>query len=164
MRNAWVTYKREGYPLKKFVYSLLMPVAATLALVACGGGAGGVSVAADRQTQGASGPATFNYTPGFVCCPSPSAITVQPDGAATKSVGGKTVATAQLSSTLTAKIFSDLSEAWPLNALPVISVIPDTGGLTISWGGETTPNIVNASSGIEGALNSDATDVAHAFP
>jgi hypothetical protein len=70
----------------------------------------------------------------------------------------------QLSAALTAQIFSDVQKAWPLNKLPPGPQIPDTGGLSVSWDGQTTPNIVDASSGIEAALNTDADQLASAFP
>ena len=125
---------------------------------ACGGGSG--IIAPPVSTSGA---VTFSMAPGNVCCAAPYTITVQPQGTATKSAGGVPIATVPLTPALNAQIFSDVRAAWPLNKLPVIPVTPDSGTITVSWDGETTPNILTASTGIEGALITDFSDLNLAF-
>jgi hypothetical protein len=106
---------------------------------------------------------TFDYTPGLVPCCGPYSISVQPGGSATKMVNGAPLATVQLTAALTTQIFSDVQRAWPLSKLTPNGGIPDTGALTVSWSGEVSPNIVDASSGIESALDTDARNVSAAF-
>lgn len=129
-------------------------------LAACGGGSSGVSV----PPVATSGPVTFHYTPGFVADQTPSSISVNQSGLATKTINGATVATMQISAALTAQIFSDVQKAWPLNALPAAQPVPDAGGLSVTWGGQTSPDIRDAPNGIEAALNTDANNLARAFP
>jgi hypothetical protein len=133
-----------------------------LTLSACGGSSGSVNPPVQRFGQ-ASGAVAFNYTPGFVCCPSPYTIVVQSGGSATKNAGGVATATLQLTPALTAQIFSDIQAAWPLNDLPENAGVPDTGALSVSWDGQTSPDIIGASSGIEAALNTDAQNLAQLF-
>jgi hypothetical protein len=135
--------------------------AAALALAACGGGGGGGISVPPVQT---SGPVTFNYTPGFVAGEKPSSISVDQSGLATQTVNGATVSTMQIGAALTAQIFSDVQKAWPLNQLPASQPVPDAGGLSVTWGGQTSPDIRDAPNGIEAALNTDANALARAFP
>jgi hypothetical protein len=143
-----------------------LPLAAALTaltLSACGGGAGGANPLTP-QVGHASGAVTFHYTPGFVCCPAPQyTIVVQSGGSATKSVGGVATATVQLPPALTTQIFSDVQAAWPLNNLPAHPGIPDTGALSVSADGQTSPDIRGGTSGIEAALNTDAANLNLAF-
>jgi len=133
-----------------------------LTLSACGGGSGSVSSLAPQVAQ-ASDPVTFHYTPGFVCCPSPYTIVVQSGGSATKNVGGVPTATLQLTPALTTQIFSDVQAARPLNDLPANPGIPDTGALSVSSDGQTSPDIRGGTTGIEAALNTDANNLSLAF-
>jgi hypothetical protein len=110
-----------------------------------------------------SGPVTFNYTPGNVCCPSPFSISVQPSGLATKDVNGVAVASVQLAPNLRMQIFSDIQRAWPLDRLPSSPSVPDGGALSVTWDGQTSPDIGSASSGIGAALDADARSLALAF-
>lgn len=134
--------------------------AAIVALSGCGGGGAGLVTRPPIET---SGSVTFSYWPGLVCCPSPYTISVQPDGAATKNTSGSPPATVQLTAALTQQIFSDVQQAWPLNSLAGNLGPADSGALTITWAGQTSPNIVGASSGIEAALNSDSRNLNLAF-
>lgn len=138
--------------------------AATFALAACGGGGSGGSSLVPRPPIQTSGAVTFSYAPGFVCCPSPYTISVQPDGTATKTTSGFPPVTVQLTAALSQQIFNDVQQAWPLSSLPANVPVPDAGGLTVAWAAETSPNIVGASSGIEASLNSDAHNLNLAFP
>lgn len=134
--------------------------AANVALSGCGGAGAGLVPRPPIQTSGA---VSFSYAPGFVCCPSPYTISVQPDGMATKNTSGSPPATVQLPAELSQQIFSDVQQAWPLSSLPASPETPDSGGLTVAWAGQTSPNIVGASSGIEASLNSDSRNLNLAF-
>ena len=133
--------------------------AAAFMLTACGGGSAVVS----PPPTGNSGPVTFSDTPGNVCCLSAFTISVQPDGAATMNTNGSPPVTKQLTSALTQQIFSDVRQAWPLSSLTAYPPVPDSGGITVAWAGQTSPNIVAAPGGIEAFLNSDSSNLNRAF-
>jgi hypothetical protein len=144
--------------------TVLAPAAALIALSACGGG-GGVtpSPVATTPPVATSGPVTFSETPGLVCCPSAFTISVQSNGVATKTITGSPAVTMQLTPALTSQVFSDVQKAWPLNALQSVPIVPDSGALTIEWSGQTSPDILGATAGIESALNTDFSNVNAAF-
>gem|GEM_PF-4023786 len=112
-------------------------------------------------------PVTFNWSPGL-CAPGPGCqaftITVATTGAATKTISGSTSTTVQLSAALATQVLSDVRSAQPLSALPPPPVVPDAGSATVSAGGQTSPNLVSASSGIDATLVADFKAFNAAFP
>jgi hypothetical protein len=88
------------------IRKFFLAAASVIVLSACGGSGGTVTT----PPVVTSGPVTFSSAPGLVCCPSPFTISVQPNGAATKTVSGSPPVTVQLTPAVTSQIFSDVQK------------------------------------------------------
>ena len=133
--------------------------AGVLALTACGGG-GASAIPAPTSTPG---PVTFVRSGGSIANPPTLAYTISFDGSVVRTVNGANALTASLTATQTAALYADLKSAWPLTALTPAGV-PDFPSLTISWQGQTSPDIFGGTNTIEAALQNDFTNAYQLFP
>jgi len=128
-----------------------------LAAAGCGGG-GGTPAALPTP-----GPVTFHQSGGFSANPPDITYTILATGAATRTLNGGPAGTAQLTVTQTAQLYADVQKAMPLSSLPLSSV-PDSASITVSFQGQTSPDIFGADNAKEQALLSDLSVIQAALP
>lgn len=129
------------------------------ALAACGGGSTSV-VPTPAPTPG---PVTFVQSGGSTMNPPTLVFTITFGGTVTRTVNGSQLLTAQLTAVQTAQLYADVKNASPLSALPEAGY-PDFPSITVSWQGQTSPDIFDGTSAAEVALQTDFGYAIQLFP
>ena len=131
-----------------------------LTLAACGGGTGTILTPTPAPTPG---PVTFVQSGGFSYKPPTLVFTIAFNGSVSRTVNGAQSLTEQLTTVQTAQLFADVKSASPLSALPAAGY-PDFPSITVSWQGQTSPDIFDGASASEVALQTDFGYAYQLFP
>lgn len=138
-------------------------VFAALILGAAGCGGRGSTPVALPSASPTPGPVVYHQSGGFSAGPADITYTILASGAATKTLNGAPAGSAELTAAQTAQLYADVVKAMPLGSLPLSSV-PDSPSITVSFEGQTSPDIFGSSDAKEQALLSDLSVIQAALP